>query len=59
MDTPINWPTRREDAAINAERLLNEARHAQKENNPGLALLLLMEAQTYATLSTRPYHSGS
>jgi len=58
MDTPIITPMSRYDAAVNAERLVNEARHAQRpfeDYDARLASLLLQEAQVYATLATRPY----
>jgi hypothetical protein len=57
FDDPILDPMSQRDAAVNAERLVNEARHAVKQF--GVASpevdVILREAQIYATLSNRPY----
>jgi len=60
MDTPITEPMDRVEAAINAERLINEAIHAEREGQSSFFVdRLLREAQVYATLSTRPYNHRS
>ena len=55
FDEAILNPMSQRDAAVNAERLVNESHHALNEGRPELATRLLLEAQVYATLSNRPY----